>query len=221
MVLLNTKPKPLAIDFASTALLVIDMQHAFLSKGGTLDLAGLDVAGSERAIEVNRRLLDACRAAHIKVVYLQMAFKADLSDIGEPSAPFYHKELAVGLMRDRPQLAGKLLVEDTWDSAIVDELSPQPGDHVILKARFDGFYRTGLDDYLKAHNIRYLLVTGVGTNVCVESTVRNAYFHDFWPILIEDAVHTSSPDFVRQATLWNVEHIFGWVTQSKDVLAIL
>ena len=74
------------------------------------------------------------------------------------------------MMRNRPELAGKLLVNNTWDAAIIDELAPQPGDRVIRKTRYDGFSRTELDGYLRTENIRYLMFTGVATNVCVEST---------------------------------------------------
>ena len=92
---------------------------------------------------------------------------------------------------------------------------------MIRKTRYDGFCRTELDDYLRAQNIRYLLFTGVATNVCVESTARHAFFNEFWPILVEDAMNNSGPDFNRQATLWNFEHTLGWVTRSGEVLAAL
>jgi ureidoacrylate peracid hydrolase len=172
-------------------------------------------------IEVNRRLLEASRKAGVKVVYLMMAFKPDLSDAGDPSSPAYHKELALRMMRERPELAGKLLVDDTWDAAIVDQLRPKPGDRVIRKTRYDGFCRTGLDALLRAENVRYLLFTGVATNVCVESTARHAFFDEFWPILVEDAMNNSGPDFNRQATLWNFENTLGWVTRSDQAIAAL
>jgi ureidoacrylate peracid hydrolase len=69
--------------------------------------------------------------------------------------------------------------------------------------------------------VRNLLLAGVATNVCVESTARDAYFEELWPILVEDAVNHSGPDLNRQATLWNMEHVFGWVTRSEEVSAAL
>jgi ureidoacrylate peracid hydrolase len=221
MVRLQAKPEPLNIDLERTAIVVVDMQNSFVSKGGMFDLAGFDITGSAPVIDVHRRLLAASRKAGVKVVYLAMSFKPDLSDAGDPSSPAYHKELALRMMRSRPELGGKLLVDDTWDAAIIDELAPQPGDRVIRKTRYDGFTRTELDGYLRARNIRYLLFTGVATNVCVESTARHAFFNEFWPILIEDAMNNSGPDFNRQATLWNFEHTLGWVTQSDQVIAAL
>jgi ureidoacrylate peracid hydrolase len=217
MVPLAAKPEPVVVDLAQTALVVVDMQNAFLSKGGMFDLAGFDMSGADKAIEVNQRVLAAVRAAGVKVIYLQMTYRADLSDAGGPASPNYHKELGMIMMRDRPELAGTLITENTWDWQIVDALTPQPGDHVVTKSRYSGFWGTNLDSYLRSENIRYLLFTGVATNVCVESTARDAFFSEYWPILIEDAMNHSGPDFNRQATLWNFEHVFGWVTNADQL----
>ncbi len=217
MVPLTAKPEPVVVDWAQTALIVVDMQNAFLSKGGMFDLAGFDLSGAPAAIEVNRELLAVARAAGLKVVYLQMTYRADLSDAGGPSSPNYHKELGMVMMRDRPELAGTLITENTWDWQIVDDLAPQPGDHVVTKSRYSGFWGTSLDSYLRSENIRYLLFTGVATNVCVESTARDAYFSEYWPILVEDAMNHAGPDFNREATLWNFEHVFGWVTDAQSL----
>ena len=221
MVTLQAKPGPLDIDLERTALVVVDMQNSFVSKGGMFDLAGFDISGSGPVIEVNRRLLAACRKAAVEVVYLMMAFKPDLSDAGDPSSPAYYKELALRMMSDRPELAGKLLVDDSWDAEIIAALAPQPGERVFRKTRYDGFCRTELDAHLRARGVRYLIFTGVATNVCVESTARHAFFNEYWPILVEDAMNNSGPDFNRQATLWNFEHTLGWVTRSEHVIAAL
>jgi ureidoacrylate peracid hydrolase len=197
MVALPARPQPLAIDFNRTAVIVVDMQNAFASKGGMFDLGGFDVSGAAKAIEANRRLLAASRKAGIRIVYLQMGFRPDLSDAGDPSSPAYHKEQALIMMRARPELADKLLIKGTWDWRIVDALTPEPGDRVIAKTRYNGFCRTDLEEYLNTENIRYLLFTGIATNVCVESTARAAFFADFWPILVEDAMNHSGPDFNR------------------------
>ena len=217
MVPLAAKPEPVVIDLSQTALVVVDMQNAFLSKGGMFDLAGFDLSGAAAVIAVNQRVLAAARAAGVKVVYLQMTYRSDLSDAGGPASPNYHKELGMVMMRDRPELAGTLITENTWDWQIVDQLTPQPGDRVIAKSRYSGFWGTNLDSYLRSENIRYLLFTGVATNVCVESTARDAFFSEYWPILVEDAMNHSGPEFNRQATLWNFEHVFGWVTNADNL----
>ncbi len=221
MITLNARPEPIAIDLNRTALIVADMQNAFASKGGMFDLAGFDISGAAPAIEVNRRLLDAARKAGLAVIHLQMTFKPGLSNAGDATSPNYHKELALRMMRQRPELDGKLLIENSWDWQFVDALKPAPGEHVVRKSRYNGFIRTDLDDHLRRKGIRHLLFTGIATNVCVESTARHAFFNEYWPILIEDAMNNSGPDFNRQATLWNFEHVLGWVTHSHDVIAAL
>lgn len=221
MTTLYAKPHDIDITWRQTALIIVDMQNAFASKGGMFDLAGFDISGASRVIEVNRALLAAARRAGLRVIYLQMTFKPDLSDAGDPSSPAYHKELALIMMRHRPELEGKLLIENTWDWQIVAALTPQPGDVVIRKTRYNGFHRTDLENRLKTAGIRHLLFTGIATNVCVESTARSAFFSDFWPVLVEDAMNHSGPDFNRQATFWNFEHAFGWVTTSVQIIESL
>ena len=150
-----------------------------------------------------------------------MTHQPDLSDSGDVSSPNYHKELGMVLMRQRPELRGKLLVENSWDWQIVDALAPEPGDHIVRKSRYSGFCRTDLEEHLRAAGIRYLLFTGVATNVCVESTARDAFMREFWPILVEDAMNNSGPDFNRQATLWNFEYAFGWLINTDQVVEAL
>jgi ureidoacrylate peracid hydrolase len=179
VIALRAKPNQISIDLRRTAVIVVDMQNAFASKGGMFDLAGFDISGAARVIEVNHAILGAARRVGVKVIYLQMTFKRDLSDAGDPSSPAYHKELALIMMRSRPELEGKLLIENTWDWRIVDALTPEPSDLVIRKTRYNGFHRTALEDRLKAAGISHLLFRGIATNVWVESTARSAFFKDF------------------------------------------
>lgn len=221
MISLNTRPEPVGIDPERTAVVVVDMQNAFVSESGMFDLAGVDISSAPAVIDANRRLLKACRQAGVKVVYLQMSYRRDLGDAGDVSSPNYHKELGIVTMRKRPELGGKLLVDGTWDWQIIEALTPEPQDWVIRKSRYSGFCGTDLEQRLRDADIRHLLFTGVATNVCVESTARDAFFAEFWPILIEDAVNHSGPDFNRQASVWNFENVFGWVTDTSNVIAAL
>ncbi len=197
------------------------MQNAFASKGGMLDLAGVDISGAPAVVQSIRGLLRAARRAGMLVVYLQVGYKPDLSDGGGEDSPNPRKELAIRLMRCKPELKGQLLIHGTWDFAIVDELQPCPGDLVIVKTRYSGFTNTALDAELKARGIRYLFFTGIATNVCVESTLRDAYFLEYWPILIEDATMHAGPPFMQQAAVHNVEAYFGWVTGARELAALL
>jgi ureidoacrylate peracid hydrolase len=163
MTTLFARPEPLDLDLAQTALIIVDMQNGFATKGGLFDLAGFDISRAPAVIETNRRLLAAARRSGLKVVHLQMTIKPDLSNAGGPSSPNHHKELALVMMRARPELAGTLLIEDTWDWRIVDALAPAPGEHVVRKSRYSGFVNTGLEDHLRAAGIRNLLFTGIAT----------------------------------------------------------
>ena len=221
MVMVLARPDEVDLDLKRTAVIVVDMQNAFATKGGMFDLAGHDISGAVPAIEANKRLLDAAREAGVRVVYLQMTLQPDLSDGGGPGSPNYYKEMGLRMMRERPELTGKLLTEGSWDWQIVEGLEPAEGDYVVKKTRYSGFAGTNLDTYLRSHDIRYLLFTGIATNVCVESTARDALFNEFWPVLVEDAMNHAGPDFVRDATLWNFEHVFGWVSDTENVIDAL
>jgi ureidoacrylate peracid hydrolase len=210
MTTLPSRPEPLDVDLAKAAVVVVDMQNAFASKGGMLDLAGVDLAPAAGVVRSIQRIVAAARACRMPVVYLQVGYKPDLSNSGGDASPNPRKELALCMMRSRPELKGKLLIEGTWDFAIVDELKPEPGDIVIVKARYSGFAGTTLESMLRVLGIRYLFFVGIATNVCVESTLRDAYFRDFWPILVTDAAMQAGPPAAHDATIFNVESFFGW-----------
>lgn len=216
---LQARPEPVEIDLAKSAVVVVDMQNAFASKGGMLDIAGYDISGAPAVVGVIGRVVDAARRLGVPIVYLQVGYKPDLSNSGSPESPNWHKELGLRLMRCRPELKGTLVTEGTWDFAVVDELAPQPGDIVIVKQLYSGFARTSLDAELQARGIRYLFFTGIATNVCVESTLRHAYFLDYWPILITDAAMAAGPPAMQEATLFNVENYFGWTIASAEFLS--
>ena len=219
MTKLDTKPEPIDVDLAKSAVVVVDMQNAFASKGGMLDIASVDISDAPRVVRSIRSVLDAARQAGILIVHLQMGYKPDLSNSGGPDSPNWHKELAMHLMNCRPELKGKLLTEGTWDFAIVEELKPYPTDLVVIKTRYSGFAGTTLDSQLRTRGIRYLFLAGIATNVCVESTLRDAYFQDYWPILIRDGAMQAGPPSMQEATVFNVENFFGWTMSSGEFLA--
>jgi ureidoacrylate peracid hydrolase len=124
-------------------------------------------------------------------------------------------------MRARPELKGQLLVEGTWDFQIVDELAPQDGDLVVLKTRYSGFAGTQLDSVLRVREIRYLVFVGIATNVCVESTLRDAYFNEYWPVLVTDGAMQAGPPAAHAATIFNVESFFGWTIGAQPLIEAL
>ena len=221
MLRLQVKPEPVEVDLTKSAVVVVDMQNAFAREGGMLDIAGRDISGAPNVVRSIKTILDAARRAGVLIVYVQMGYKPDLSNSGGPNSPNGHKELAMHLMNCRPELKGRLLTEGTWDFAIVEELQPQPGDLVVLKTRYSGFVGTTLDAQLRTRGIRYLFFAGIATNVCVESTLRDAYFQDYWPILIADGAMPAGPPSLHEGTLYNVENFFGWTITTKEILKTL
>jgi ureidoacrylate peracid hydrolase len=218
---LAARPEPIEIDRGQTAVLLVDMQNAFASKGGMLDLAGVDVKPAAAAVANARLVVDAARDSSVPVIYLVMGYAPDQSNAGGDDSPNPRKELALCLMRERPELRGKLLTYGTWDFQIVDALTPQPGELVITKARYDGFIGTPLDAELRNRGIRTLLMAGIASNVCVESTLRDAYFHEYWPVMIEDATMPAGTPEIQRATVYNVTTFFGWVSTTAEVAAAL
>src|SRR5438874_1997360 len=146
---LPAEPAAISIDLDRTAMIVVDMQNAFASSGGLLDLAGIDVRPARDAIANASLVREAARVARLPVFYLTIGYPPDLSTAGGVDSPNPQKELALCLMRERPELRGKLLTFGTWDFAIVDELAPEPGDVVIVKSRYSGFHGTDLDSVLR------------------------------------------------------------------------
>jgi len=218
---LPARPEPIEIDREQTAVLLVDMQNAFASTGGMLDLAGVDVQPAAEAVANARLVVDAARDASVPVIYLVMGYAADQSNAGGDDSPNPRKELALCLMRERPELRGKLLTYGTWDFQIVDALTPRPGELVITKPRYSGFVGTPLDAELRSRGIRTLLMAGIASNVCVESTLRDAYFHEYWPVMIEDATMQAGPPEIQRATVYNVTTFFGWVSTMHEVTQAL
>jgi ureidoacrylate peracid hydrolase len=201
---------------AETAVIVVDMQNAYATQGGYVDLAGFDISGASAAIAQTKKVVEAARAAGILVIYFQNGWDKDYVEAGGPGSPNWHKSNALKTMRARPELAGTLLAKGTWDYALVDELAPQPGDIVIPKTRYSGFFNTNIDSVLRSRGIRTLVFTGVATNVCVESSLRDAFHLEYFGVVLEDATHHLGPDFIQKAALFNIEKFFGWVSTVAD-----
>jgi ureidoacrylate peracid hydrolase len=226
---IDAKPAPIAIDTAKTAVIVVDMQNDFGSKGGMFDRAGIDISTIQRAVSPTALVLGMARKAGMKIVYLKMAYRPDLSDIGTPESPNWrvHQQIMhVGTKVSAPNGAeSRILVRDTWNTDIVDELKPEPADTVIYKSRFSGFYETELDSKLKAMGARYLIFTGCTTSVCVESTIRDAMFRDYSPVLLADCTAEplgyGLPRSNHEATLFLIQMMLGWVSSSQEFVKAL
>jgi ureidoacrylate peracid hydrolase len=222
------RPSPLSCSTDRTAVIVVDMQNDFASPGGMFARAGIDVRCIQAIVPPMAALLDAARAAGIVVVYLKMGFQPDLSDTGAPNSPTWIKHLPfdAGLEVTGPDgTPSRILVRDTWNTEVVDELTPRDGDVVLYKNRYSGFYRTELDDHLRARDVETLIVVGATTSVCVESTVRDATFRDYRCFVIEDCVAepiaADAPRSNQDASLLVLELLFAWITDSATVTEAL
>jgi len=218
---LPCRPEPLEIDPTKTAVIVIDMQNAYASPGGYLDLAGFDISGAAKVIENTKGVLEVARRAGVQVIYFQNGWDPDYVEAGGPGSPNFHKSNALKTMRARPELEGTLLARGTWDYELVDALKPEPGDIQLHKTRYSGFFNSQLDSVLRSRGIRNLVFVGIATNVCVESTLRDGFFLEYFGIVLEDATHQAGPEFVQQAALYNIETFFGWVSSVADFKGVV
>ena len=218
---LEARPEPMLIKPSETALIVVDMQNAYASPGGYLDLAGFDISGAPPAIAKIKEAIAAARAAGVQVIYFQNGWDSDEGEGGGPGSPNYYKSNAMKTMRAKPELKGKLLHKGDWDYELIDELPPQKGDIIISKPRYSAFFNTNLDSMLRARGIRSLVFTGIATNVCVESTLRDGFFLEYFGVVLHDATHHAGPDFMQKAALFNIEKFFGWVSSVEEFRAAL
>jgi ureidoacrylate peracid hydrolase len=218
---LPARPEPLQLRPSETALIVVDMQNAYSTLGGYLDLAGFDVSHTGPVIEKIDVALKAARAAGVQVIFFQNGWDKDYVEAGGPGSPNWHKSNALKTMRKHPELQGTLLAKGGWDYDLVDELKPLPGDIVMPKPRYSGFFNTPLDSILRARGIRNLVFTGIATNVCVESTLRDGFFLEYFGVCLEDACHQAGPRSAHDAAIYNIETFFGWVSTVDDFCTTL
>jgi ureidoacrylate peracid hydrolase len=213
---LPARPEPIAVDPATTAVVVVDMQNAYATEGGYVDLAGFEIAGSAGVIGRIVQVLETARGAGMPVVFLQNGWDSEYVEAGGPGSPNWHKSNALKTMRARPELQGKLLARGGWDYELVDALQPQPGDIRVHKTRYSAFFNSQLDSVLRSRGVRTIVFVGIATNVCVESTLRDAFHLEYFSVMLEDATHHLGPEFVQQAAVYNIEKFFGWVSTVAD-----
>jgi ureidoacrylate peracid hydrolase len=217
---LPAKPEEFPLSPDETALIVVDMQNAYASPGGYLDLAGFDVTGAKPVIAAVAETIEISRKLGFTIVFFQNGWDAAKQEAGTPNSPNWWKSNALKTMRSRPELDGKLITRGTWDYELVDKLKPLPGEIVLPKPRYSGFFGTQLDAMLRARRIRNLVVVGVATNVCVESTIRDGYFLEYFPIMVKDATLQAGPPALQEATIYNVETFFGWTTTVSELRSL-
>jgi ureidoacrylate peracid hydrolase len=224
----QAKPSPIEIDIGKTAVIVVDMQNDFGAKGGMFDRAGIDISGIQQAVGPTARVLVAARHAGIKIIYLKMGYRPDLSDLGAPDSVNRMRHLRLGVgetIRTPDGQESRILIRDTWNTDIIPELEPHADDLLIYKTRFSGFYETDLDAKLRYLGIKYLIMTGCTTSICVDSTVRDAMFRDYLCVLLADCMNEPiGAGLTRsnhEASLLDAEVLLGWISSSDQVVKAL
>jgi biuret amidohydrolase len=217
MITVPAEPFPYSFDPASVALLCIDFQRDFVEPGGFGESLGNDVSRLRSAIEPTRAVLAAFRDRGWTVIHTREGHRPDLTDLFPAKRDRGNPSLRIG--EEGPM--GRLLVRGSTGHDIVPELAPQPGEVVLDKPGKGSFYATDLETILRARVITHLVVTGVTTEVCVQSTVREANDRGFESLILSDCTGSYFPQFHESALAMFAAQgaIVGWVSTSADLLA--
>jgi ureidoacrylate peracid hydrolase len=190
---------------SAPALLVVDMQNGFCHEKGSFAKIGMQSEPNSIIPQIND-LRAAFRAAHMPIFFLQTTYNADYSNRRG---------------RDRGDKIEQLhgLIQGSWDAKILNELAPEPDEIVIDKTRFSGFFGTSLEEILKERGVNHVIITGVGTDVCVESTARDAYQRNFGTTTISDATGTCNE--ADHLAALHALRIFGGTASTAEVIEAL
>lgn len=206
-------------DPSKLALVIIDMQRDFLEPGGFGDALGNDVTRLQAIVPTLKNLLEAFRKLNLPVIHTLECHMSDLADCPPSKIRRGRGELTIG---DEGPM-GRILIKGEPGNAIIPELAPLPGEIVIYKPGKGAFYNTDLQTILQKRGITHLLVTGVTTEVCVQTTMREANDRGYECLMVEDATESYFPEF-KQSTLEMVRAqggIVGWTAPTASVLTAL
>ncbi|MEN3953050.1 isochorismatase family cysteine hydrolase [Iodidimonas sp. SYSU 1G8] len=219
MLSVDADPYTFDFDVPGTALVIIDMQRDFLEPGGFGEALGNDVSLLRGTIEPTRTLLAAARAAGMLVVHTREGHRPDLGDL--PPAKKRRGRFPVTIGDPGPM--GRILVRGEVGHDIIPELAPIDGEPIIDKPGKGAFHATDLDSVLRNRGVGKLIVCGVTTEVCVNTTVREANDRGFDCLVLEDCVGSYFPEFQEMGLRMIKAQggIFGWVARSPAVVAVL
>jgi len=213
------QPYDLEFDLETTALVMIDMQRDFVEPGGFGEMLGNDVSLLRSSIEPCERVLKTAREFGMFIIHTREGHRPDLADL--PPTKKERGHLQTGIGDDGPM--GRILVRGELGHDIIPELYPIEGEPVVDKPGKGAFYDTDLLGILRNRNIKTLIVCGVTTEVCVNTTVREANDRGFNALVPEDCTASYFPEFKKSALdmIKAQGGIFGWVSDSKNVIQAL
>jgi biuret amidohydrolase len=217
--LIAAEPQPISVELANTALVIIDMQRDFLEPGGFGETLGNNVALLQAAVPPIKAVLAAARAAGMLVIHTREGHRPDLSDA--PRAKIERGSPTLRIGASGPM--GRILIRGEAGHDIIPELYPVDGEPVIDKPGKGAFYQTDLRLMLQNHGIENLIVCGVTTEVCVNTTVREANDRGLRCIVPGDCCASYFPEFhdMGLKMIKAQGGIFGWVSSSQDVVVAL
>jgi biuret amidohydrolase len=219
MAIIEAEPYPFDLDPARASVVVIDMQRDFLEPGGFGAALGNDVSLLRRTIAPTQHLLKSARAVGLSIIHTREGHRPDLADL--PPAKKARGRLTAGIGDPGPM--GRILVRGEPGHDIIPELYPLPGEPVVDKPGKGAFFATDLDALLKNRGIAQLIVCGVTTEVCVNTTVREANDRGYDCLVVADCVGSYFPEFQEMGLRMIKAQggIFGWVATSDSVIAAL
>ena len=196
---------PVTLDALNPATIVVDMQNAFLDDHGSVSTMGLDITYLKETVDPVMRLVEACHDVSVPIIFTRYVLRADYTDAG------LREERRPGACTSGSLVAG------TWDAELDPRMDARPADYILDKTRYSSFYNTNLEVILRGLQVDTLIVCGVTTEICVESTIRDAYFRDFRILVPYDAVAATDVDR-HLGTLRTIEYGFGTVTNTNTLI---
>jgi ureidoacrylate peracid hydrolase len=195
-----------------TALVIVDVQNDFCAPGGMMDREGNDLVAVQEMAEALPRLIDEARTAGVLVVFVRNVYNTEpnryLSDVWLEQA---------ARQRKGSYTVSAVCAPDSWEGDFYGEVHPLPGEPVVTKHRFSSFHNTDLETVLRARSIRTVVLAGVASNVCVETTAREAFVRDYYVVFLSDGTATYVGP-AHEATLRVIDQFFGQVASIDDVV---